>query len=81
MATFRGTVRGSRGEASRLGHNSLAVTCNGWDAGIRVYAHRAEDGSTTFTVYQTAGSNGGDTRLLGTLHGDTLFWTPSTKES
>jgi hypothetical protein len=35
MARFRGTVQGSRGEASRLGDskNGLGTTCNGWKLG------------------------------------------------
>lgn len=41
MARFRGTVQGTRGQAHRLGHTAIEVTCDGWHAGVRVemYAH------------------------------------------
>jgi len=51
MARFRGTLQGSRGEVSRLGHAStgLTVKANGWDAGITVetIASQGEDCSPT----------------------------------
>lgn len=38
MAQYRGTIQGSRGEASRLGHKSsgLILHANGWDIGAEV---------------------------------------------
>ena len=78
MATFRGTVQGSRGTTSRLGHSNLATTCNGWSHGIRTYAVKRDDGTLCWEVWQTAGSNGGDVRLLGTLT-DSGEWIAASK--
>ena len=38
MAQFRGTIQGSRGETSRLGHKTsgLLLQANGWDLGAEV---------------------------------------------
>jgi hypothetical protein len=38
VARFRGTVKGGRGEASRLGHakSGLAVAASGWNGHIKV---------------------------------------------
>lgn len=58
MAQFRATIRGNRGEASRLGtkKSGLFVTANGWTAGIQVIAeHR--NGHDEFTVSLTRGSS------------------------
>lgn len=59
MAQFRATVKGSRGEASRLGHKSTGITAriNGWESGITVYA-RHIGGHDCFIVCATGGSNG-----------------------
>lgn len=60
MAQFRGTLEGQRGMASRLGSKStgLVVTCNGWNAGVRVIAsHDDATGRDRFTVIRTGGSN------------------------
>ena len=61
MAHFIGTVSGGRGEASRLGHKStgLKVKCNGWDAGVTVYASHNDAGHDVFEVWSNGGSNGG----------------------
>lgn len=60
MARFRGTVRGQRGEASRLGNakSGLLVEANGWEGGIRVEAFAQPNGEDRFEVYVTSGSNG-----------------------
>ena len=59
MAQFRGTLQGSRGTTSRLGHKTtgLHVTCDGWNTGIEVEA-RHIDGQDVFHIFQTGGSNG-----------------------
>ncbi len=59
MAQFKGTVKGQRGEASRLGgkKSGLEVTANGWNDGIRISVKHI-DGKDMFTIYRTAGSNG-----------------------
>lgn len=67
MAQFRATIKGNRGEASRLGTASSGVLAkiNGWNGGVAVVAkhstqHRhvpqLED---RFDIYATGGSNGG----------------------
>ena len=43
MANFRGTIRGARGEASRLGHSRLEGRVAGWNIGVGLCAYR-EDG-------------------------------------
>ena len=57
MAHFRGTVKGGRGEASRLGHKTtgLTTTCNSWDLGIKVEAGHV-NGQDVFKIYLTDGS-------------------------
>lgn len=77
MAQFRATIKGQRGEASRLGSTSsgLSVTANGWTAGVKINAYHR---STThvgpkeqtqveedvFDVFLTAGSSGRGRSLL-----------------
>lgn len=58
MAQFRGTLSGSRGEASRLGSakTGLVARVNGWDSGVRVEAS-VENGHDVFRIFITSGSN------------------------
>lgn len=66
MARFRGTVRGDRGEASRLGHRNLDVSANGWNVGVRVES--APEDEDRFYIYATGGSSAGvSRRFLGTV--------------
>jgi hypothetical protein len=68
MARFRATIRGQRGEASRLGSkgSGLHVTANGWNAGVKVLAHAGGEVDDAFDVYLTSGSNGhGSQEYLG----------------
>ena len=68
MARFRGTLKGARGQASRLGSgkSGLAVEANGWKVGVSVYAHENNvDGSDLFDIYLSGGSNGSDIRAIG----------------
>ncbi len=70
MARFRGTINGSRGEASRLGTpgSGLTVNCNGWDIGIKCVAVPRMEGSDRdeIAVWLTGGSHGNfECRLLG----------------
>jgi len=72
MARFRGTIRGQRGDASRLGsiNSGLVVTCNGWDVGVRVVAG-VRNGKDHFQIYATGGSNSGKrTEYLGEVTAD-----------
>lgn len=68
MAQFRGTIKGQRGEASRLGNKKtgLRVTANGWDTGVTVMLTHV-DGRDEVAVWRTGGSNGrGRDTLLAT---------------
>lgn len=57
MARYLGTIQGSRGEASRLGHRSLVANVNSWHAGLKVEVEPALcDGKDTYTVTLTGGS-------------------------
>ena len=67
MSHFYGNMQGSRGETTRCGtkHSGHACHIRGWDSGIRVYAHYNETtGKDEFSVYMTAGSNGGSVDCL-----------------
>lgn len=59
MAHFRATIKGMRGEASRLGSrdSGLNVTCNGWRDGVHVAAD-VVDGEDVFNIYSNGGSDG-----------------------
>lgn len=58
MAQFLGSVRGGKGEATRLGskQSGLVVNANGWNAGVKVVAEHV-DGQDVFHVYRTGGSS------------------------
>lgn len=68
MAQFRGTIKGQKGEESRLGNKTsgFRATVDGWNAGIYVEARWDEKlGMDVFRVYETGGSNGrGGSRLV-----------------
>lgn len=59
MARFRATIKGARGEASRLGtaKSGLLVHVNGWNVGVTITAAVAQDGKDILFVYETGGSN------------------------
>ena len=57
MARFRGTTQGNRGEASRLGYDSLETTCNGWNIGVRCVASVDSEGNDVIDIYKTGGSS------------------------
>lgn len=65
MAQFRGTLKGNRGQASRLGskQSGLSVTANGWNDGVRIEVQHI-DGQDHFFVWRTGGSNGGGGKLV-----------------
>lgn len=70
MARFRGTLKGNRGMASRLGTASSGLTAevNGWNTGVIVLAGRDERDRDTFDIHVTGGSNvSKDRRLLATV--------------
>ena len=59
MARFRATIKGSRGEASRLGtaKSGLLVHVNGWNVGICIDVGVNENDQEVFHIYRTGGSN------------------------
>ena len=62
MAQFMATIKGNRGEASRLGtkKSGMVVRVNGWRCGITVFARVNEEGLDEFTVCHTSGSSLGN---------------------
>lgn len=64
MATFIAKVQGSRGQAHRLGHSIISADVNSWNLGIQVIGTRADDGSVSFEVFKTGGTNGGKIELI-----------------
>lgn len=84
MAEFMATAAGGRGEASRLGHKTTGArtTCNGWNAGVGVYAHDTDEGNR-FHVEMNEGNgyNAGRTMSLGTVepggNGPTFYPSPA----
>lgn len=68
MAHFRGTVQGSRGEASRLGSKSsgMDVVLNGWAVGVHVEAAH-EDGKDVIRVFKTKGPYTYDKELIAEI--------------
>jgi hypothetical protein len=73
MAQFYGTIKGSRGEVSRLGtkNSGLTIRANGWDIGVRVEITH-ENGKDRVQVFRTTGSNENRTmcRLVDIVEGD-----------
>lgn len=74
MAQFRGTIKGQRGEASRLGSRStgLVTTCNGWNIGVKVEAEargKTAEARDVMRVLVTGGSNAAfGSRHIATIH-------------
>lgn len=71
MAQFRGTLKGCRGEASRLGtkNSGLTATANGWEIGATITAGHDSEGRDFVEIRLTGGSN--DTiphRFLGRFY-------------
>jgi hypothetical protein len=57
MARFRATMQGSRGPASRLGHEIIEASVNGWNAGVSVTGTVDVNGNDIFKIWATSGSN------------------------
>jgi hypothetical protein len=66
MAQYRAIIKGSRGEASRLGHkaNGIRAEVNGWNLGILVYGRFDREKGDLFEVYLTGGSKAYHDRIL-----------------
>lgn len=61
MAHFYASIKGNRGETTRMGSKDSGISghIRGWDTGVRVdIRHSAKDGKDHVLVYRTAGSNG-----------------------
>jgi hypothetical protein len=60
MARFMATIKGTRGDVSRLGtpKSGINAKINGWNTGVAIYARVNENGDDCFDVYATGGSNG-----------------------
>lgn len=67
MATFIAKVQGSRGSAHRLGHSIISADVNSWDIGVQVIGRRAADGSVSFEIFETGGTNGGSITFIGEI--------------
>lgn len=70
MARYRATIKGQRGEVSRLGtkNSQMSATVNGWDIGldVRILPDPHNQDSDVIFVYLTPGSNGnGRERIIG----------------
>jgi hypothetical protein len=65
MAHFYASMKGSRGEATRVGTKQSGLTAHvrGWDIGARVELSHV-DGRDYVRVYATTGSNGGGSDQL-----------------
>jgi hypothetical protein len=69
MAQFRATIKGQRGEASRLGSKQTGINTltNGWNLGVSVYGFFNDATQRDeFTITVNSGSNGGVSKGLGT---------------
>lgn len=68
MGHFMGTVKGSRGEASRLGtaKSGLTTTCNGWGLGatVRMWQQNGED-VVSVEIDEGSGYNAGRSVCIG----------------
>lgn len=69
MAHFRATIKGQRGEASRLGSKKTGIraTVNGWNSGVYVHGGIDSQGNDEFVVTMTSGSGGGSSQEIGII--------------
>ena len=65
MARFFGSVKGSRGEATRLGHSSMVASANGWHLGATVHIFEGQGGKDTVSITLGGGSSGSERLHLG----------------
>jgi hypothetical protein len=66
MAHFYGTIKGGRGEASRLGHKAsgLQVKAASWQGAVAVYLYVGTDGVDCARVCLTTHNGAGTQREL-----------------
>ncbi len=71
MAHFIGTIKGNKGEASRLGSkdSGMRAVVNGWNFGCEVIiSHNKETDKNEINIWTTSGSNGKRTaKFIGTF--------------
>ena len=75
MAQFRATIKGTRGEASRLGskNSGIRADVNGWNSGIKVLGYEYQ-GQDVFEVWKTGGSNGAGSNVkIAEVRGDQII--------
>ena len=81
MANFKGVIKGSRGEASRLGHSRLEGRVAGWDVGVGLCAYRDDNGVNRIGIHVDEGNgyNAGRNFSLGTVEesANGPVWMPS----
>ncbi|MCK5610656.1 hypothetical protein KAR91_52775 [Candidatus Pacearchaeota archaeon] len=74
MAQFYASIKGNRGEATRMGTKSSGISghIRGWSIGCRVRVAHI-DGQDIVQVYKTAGSNGySDERMIAQFSADEM---------
>lgn len=68
MARFIARTWSRRGnEVHRLANARHDIQLYGWDAGIHISAQKDESGTDIFTILLTKGSNGAESRILGSF--------------
>jgi hypothetical protein len=74
MSRFYAEIQGNRGEATRMGTPASGMYSHtrGWDVGCRVSMHVDENGEDVCDIYLTAGSNGGQSKYLGSFKQEDL---------
>ncbi len=68
MSQFYASIRGNRGEATRMGSRASGISghIRGWDVGVRVSGWD-RFGDDVFDIYTTGGSNGDLSAYVGTV--------------
>lgn len=73
MAQFYASIKGSRGEATRMGSKASGITAHvrGWDVGVKVRVFVDErTGLDCVLVTRTSGSNGSDREVIAEFYAD-----------
>lgn len=64
MARFYGTVQGSRGEVTRIGHKSMDTYCASWKGAIRCHAYIDDNGRDMVLVEKVRWQGQGENKVL-----------------
>jgi hypothetical protein len=67
MARFIGYVQGSKGEASRIGHERMIAQAQGWNTGGLVQCYIDDQGNDRVDFYATGGSSRSTKVLVSSL--------------